>query len=231
MSKKRILTADDDPNISDIVKSYLVNEGFDVKLVDDGAAVLQTVTTYKPDLIILDIGLPNMSGTDICKEIRKNSNVPIIMLTARSDESDRVVGLEIGADDYVVKPFSPKELVARVKAILRRSAEPVTSTLTIIYKGLELDSERHQVRAYGKDILLTPYEFDILKLLASNPGRVYTRGQLLEKVMGTSFEAYERVIDAHIKNLRKKIEKEPARPAFVLTVRGVGYKFNEKLAS
>jgi DNA-binding response OmpR family regulator len=174
--------------------------------------------------VILDLGLPGMDGYDVTRSIRSGSSIPIIMLTARSEETDRIVGLELGADDYVVKPFSPRELVARVKAVLRRVGGEV-ATEVIRAKDLVIDIPHRRVEREDTRIELTTTEFELLRILASSPGRVFTRGQLLDSIRGVSFESYERAIDAHVKNLRKKLEPEPRRPAYVITVHGVGYKF------
>jgi DNA-binding response OmpR family regulator len=189
-----------------------------------GREGIDRAAAERPDLVVLDLGLPGMDGYEVTKAIRGRSAVPIIMLTARSEETDRIVGLELGADDYVVKPFSPRELVARVKAVLRRVSGVVTTEL-IRTEDLVIDIPKRTVERAGERVELTASEFELLKVLASSPGRVFTRGQLLDAIRGVSFESYERAIDAHVKNLRKKLERDPRQPAYVLTVYGVGYKF------
>jgi DNA-binding response OmpR family regulator len=227
---KTILVVDDEPKITQIVRDYLERAGYSVHVALDGKTALSHAKTDKPDLIVLDLGLPQMDGLDFTREVRKSSNVPIIMLTARSEESDKLIGLELGADDYITKPFSPKELVARVRAVFRR-VENVASTATEIIRAgdLTLDVPRLRVTANGREIEeLTPTEFELLAALAAQPGRVFTRGQLLEAIHGVAFESYERAIDAHIKNIRRKIELQPGEPKYVITVYGVGYKFADK---
>ena len=227
---KQILVVDDEPKITQIVRDYLERAGYSVQVALDGKTALSHAKTDKPDLIVLDLGLPQMDGLDFTREVRKSSNVPIIMLTARSEESDKLIGLELGADDYMTKPFSPKELVARVRAVFRR-VENVASTATEIIRAgdLTLDVPRLRVTVNGREIEeLTPTEFELLAALAAQPGRVFTRGQLLEAVHGVAFESYERAIDAHIKNIRRKIELQPGEPKYVITVYGVGYKFADK---
>jgi DNA-binding response OmpR family regulator len=227
---KTILVVDDEPKITQIVRDYLERAGYGVHVALDGKTALSHAKTDKPDLIVLDLGLPQMDGLDFTREVRKSSNVPIIMLTARSEESDKLIGLELGADDYMTKPFSPKELVARVRAVFRR-VENVASTATEIIRAgdLTLDVPRLRVTATGREIEeLTPTEFELLAALAAQPGRVFTRGQLLEAIHGVAFESYERAIDAHIKNIRRKIELQPGEPKYVITVYGVGYKFADK---
>jgi DNA-binding response OmpR family regulator len=180
-----------------------------------------------PDLIILDLMLPEISGWDVCRTLRAQSSVPIIMLTARDEDTDKIVGLEIGADDYVTKPFNPKELVSRVRAILRRAEGMTAKPKKIEFPDLSIDLEKHEVRVNNRLVELTPTEFELLKVLAESPGRVYSRMQLLDKVQGEAYEGYERTIDSHIKNLRKKVEVDPDQPKYILTVRGIGYKFGE----
>lgn len=224
---KTILVVDDEPKIVQIARDYLEHAGFGVLTAADGKTALAAVRTHKPDLVVLDLGLPQMDGLDVTRALRKDSNLPIIMLTARGEESDKLVGLELGADDYMVKPFSPKELVARVRAVLRR-LEGETNRGAVIRTGdLMLDESRLQVVLAGRNIPVTPTEFQLLAALARQPGRILTRAQLLDAVRGIAFESYERAIDAHIKNLRKKIEPDPRDPQYILTVYGVGYKFRE----
>jgi len=227
MAHKRILVVDDEKKIVDIVKAYLEREGYRVVVAHDGRLALHLARTQSPDLIILDLMLPEISGWDVCRTLRTESNVPIIMLTARDDDSDKIVGLELGADDYVVKPFNPKELMSRVRAVLRRSESAVVKTKRIEITGLSIDLEKHEVRRGEKLLELTPTEFELLRVLAEAPGRVYSRMQLLDKVQGSAYEGYERVIDSHIKNLRKKVETDPDLPRYIVTVRGIGYKLTE----
>jgi DNA-binding response OmpR family regulator len=222
----KILVVDAELKIARLVRDYLTEAGFDVDLASTGPAALASVRSDRPDLVVLDLGLPGLDGYDVTRAIRGQSAIPLIMLTARSEETDRIVGLELGADDYVVKPFSPRELVARVKAVLRRTGGEV-ATETIRVMDLLISLPHRSVERGGSRIDLTATEFELLKALASNPGRVFTRGQLLDSIRGVSFESYERAIDAHIKNLRKKLEPDPPRPIYVLTVYGVGYKFSD----
>jgi DNA-binding response OmpR family regulator len=228
--QKKILVVDDEPKISQLVGDYLVRAGYEVQIAQDGRTALSHARTDKPDLIVLDLGLPQMDGLDFTREFRRTSNAPIIMLTARSDETDKLVGLELGADDYITKPFSPKELVARVRVIFRRIDSVTTSPAEIIRAGdLALDTQRLRVTADGREIEeLTPTEFELLSTLAAQPGRVFSRAQLLEAIHGVAFESYDRAIDAHIKNIRRKIELKPGEPRYVITVYGVGYKFSDK---
>jgi len=222
----KVLVVDDEMKIARLVRDYLTEAGFDVALAATGPAAVAAVRMDRPDLVVLDLGLPGMDGYDVTRAIRGRSAIPIIMLTARSEETDRIVGLELGADDYVVKPFSPRELVARVKAVLRRTGGEV-ATETIRVMDLVISLPHRSVERNGSRIELTATEFELLRALSSNPGRVFTRGQLLDSIRGVSFESYERAIDAHIKNLRKKLEPDPRRPRYVLTVYGVGYKFSD----
>jgi two-component system alkaline phosphatase synthesis response regulator PhoP len=223
---KTVLVVDDEPQIVQLVRDYLEHGGFAVLAAADGATALELARTRSPDLVVLDLGLPGLDGLDVTRSLRRDLTVPIIMLTARDDESDKLVGLELGADDYVVKPFSPKELVARVRAVLRR-AEGLRSDSDVIRVGpeVELDLARMIATIAGRRVELTPTEFQLLATLARQPGRVFTRAQLLDAVHGVAFESYERAIDAHVKNLRRKIEPEPRAPRFVLTAFGVGYRF------
>ncbi len=222
--KKRILIIEDEKKISDIVALYLDKEGFSCSIATTGGEGLQLLRE-QPDLIILDLMLPDIPGEDVCRFIRERSNVPIIMLTAKSDEEDRVRGLGIGADDYVVKPFSPRELIARINALLRRVSPSVKGTLSFNKGSLVLDPERFEARLGGRLINLTETEFRLLLFLAERPGIVFTREQLINIVQGYDFEGYDRTIDAHIKNIRHKLEDDPKRPVFIKTVYGLGYKF------
>jgi two-component system alkaline phosphatase synthesis response regulator PhoP len=226
MTGETILVIDDEPKIVKTVRAYLENAGFRVATAGDGQAALTVYRHEKPALVVLDLGLPGIDGLDVARTLRRDSNVPIIMLTARVDEADKLIGLELGADDYVAKPFSPRELVARVRAVLRRTgAEREAPPAPIVAGDVFIDVELRQVTVGGQEIELTPTEFDLLIVLARHPGRVFTRVELLDKVQGYAFEGYERTIDAHVKNLRQKIEPDPKEPRYVLTVYGVGYKF------
>ena len=226
-----ILVVDDEPRIVQLVRDYLEHGGFTVLVASDGAAALRTARTGRPDLVVLDLGLPGLDGLDVARALRRDGEVPIIMLTARTEETDKLVGLELGADDYLTKPFSPKELVARVRAVLRR-AEGLRSPTDVIRVGsdVELDGPRMEARFGGRLIDLTKTEFQLLSTMARQPGRVFTRAQLLDAVRGVAIESYERAIDAHVKNIRRKIEPDPRRPHYVLTVFGVGYRFAEPVA-
>ncbi len=223
-----ILLVDDEPRIVQLVRDYLELAGFTVLSAADGPAALRTARTGRPDLIVLDLGLPGLDGLDVARSLRRDGEVPIIMLTARTEESDKLVGLELGADDYLTKPFSPKELVARVRAVLRR-AEGRREPAEVIRVGadVELDIPRMEARFAGRRVDLTRTEFQLVTTMARQPGRVFTRAQLLDAVRGVAFESYERAIDAHIKNIRRKIEPEPRSPRYVLTVFGMGYRFAE----
>lgn len=223
---KKILVVDDEPQILRVLQAYLEKDGFQVLPAYDGKVALNIFDREKPDFIILDLNLPGMDGLDVCREIRKDSNVPILMLTARVEEVDKLIGLEIGADDYVVKPFSPREVVARVRTIMRRS-NPDTAKGEIIQSGkLTIDLEKHTVNLAEKMIELTPTEFEILVTLSRNPKRVFSRLQIMEQAQGDAYEGYERTIDAHIKNLRLKLEPNPKNPTYIQTVFGLGYKFD-----
>ncbi len=222
---KRILIVDDEEMIVRTVKAYLDREGFKTYTAADGEEALRAFSEKGPDLIVLDLMLPKMSGIEVTKRIRATSAVPIIMLTAKAAEADRVVGLELGADDYVVKPFSPRELVARVRAVLRRLEGGTAESERLAYNELEVDLKTREVKVAGKAIELTPTEFDLLSFLAKHPGQVFTRLQLLREVQGYTYDSFARTIDTHIKNLRRKIEADPKEPLYILTVHGVGYRF------
>ena len=225
---KTILVIDDEPEIVLLCRDYLEDAGFAVLSGSDGQAALDLARAHRPDLIVLDLGLPELDGLDVTRTLRKDSGVPVVMLTARGDESDKLIGLELGADDYVTKPFSPKELVARVRAVLRR-AEGAHEEVEIIRSAdIELDLARMRTEVGGERVELTPTEFSLLSTLAREPGRVFTRSQLLNAVQGVSFETYERAVDAHIKNIRRKIEPDPRSPRYVETVYRVGYRFAEE---
>ena len=219
-----ILIVDDEPKIVQLARDYLERAGYAVITAGDGGAALAAIRTARPDLIVLDLGLPSGDGLDVTRRVRRDSNVPIIMLTARGEESDKLVGLELGADDYMVKPFSPKELVARVRAVLRR-AEGGAGAAEVIHAGdLVLDFPRMNLTVGDHPVELTATEFQLLATLARQPGRIFTRAQLLDAVHGVAFDSYERAIDAHIKNLRRKIETDPHEPRHIQTVYGVGYR-------
>jgi two-component system alkaline phosphatase synthesis response regulator PhoP len=220
-----VLVVEDEMEIARVVRDYLRNAGFEVIVVGDGGSAVASVRSAKPDLLVLDLGLPGRDGLDVAREIRRWSDTPIVMLTARGDETDRIVGLEIGADDYVVKPFSPKELVARVRAVLRRSRTAARGDEVVRAGDVEIDTAKMRVSVAGTQVDLTPTEFQLLATLAREPGRVFTRSQLLDAVHGVAIESYERAIDAHVKNIRRKIELEPGSPRYVVTVHGVGYRF------
>ena len=226
---KTILVVDDEPKIVKLVRDYLERAGFVVHAAADGRTALTLARIEKPDLMILDLGLPRLDGLDVTRELRKVSNMPVIMLTARSEESDKLIGLELGADDYITKPFSPKELVARVRVVLRRMEKASTGPEVLHAAGLTLDLPRMRVSAEGREIEeLTPTEFTLLAEMVRYPGRVFTRTQLLEAIHGVAFESYERAIDAHVKNIRHKIEPKPSDPQYLLTVYGIGYRFSDK---
>jgi DNA-binding response OmpR family regulator len=224
---KTVLLVEDEPKIAQIVRDYLQHAGFEVVSTGDGPSAVTLARERRPDLVVLDLGLPRMDGFDVAKHVRRESRVPIIMLTARVEESDRLRGLELGADDYVTKPFSPRELVARVRAVLRR-ADPAEGDGGTLRRGdLVIDNSRMSVARQGATIELTPTEFQIVAALARRAGRVFTRAQLLDAVRGSEVESFERAIDVHIKNIRRKLEPDSRRPRYILTVYGIGYKFSE----
>jgi len=222
---RTILVVDDEPEIVRLVRDYLVNAGFDVIVAADGAEALRAARQHHPDLVILDLNLPSLDGLDVARSLRRDGEVPIIMLTARGDEADRVAGLELGADDYVSKPFSPREIVARVRAVLRR-VDTARSAQSIVRVGdtIVLDVLRMEASVDGRKVDLTATEFQLLVYMARQPGRVFTRAQLLDAVHGVVVESYERAIDAHVKNIRRKIEVDPRSPRHLQTVFGVGYR-------
>jgi len=223
---RRILLVEDEKSIRDVVAAYLEREGYWVTAAADGEAAVEQFDQHQFDLVVLDLMLPKLSGEDVCRHIRDGSDVPIIMLTAKGEEEDRIAGLELGADDYLVKPFSPRELVARVRALLRRAhvtEEPQRDRL--VYGDLEIDVSGHKAFLGGQELDLTASEFKLLTTLARYPGRVYSRMELVEKVLGYDFEGYERTIDSHVKNLRAKLDDDPRDPTFIYTVHGVGYRF------
>ena len=225
---KRILIVDDEPKILDVVRAYLEKDGYAVFVATNGRAALEQMEKVKPGMVILDLMLPDLPGEEVCRSLRQKSDIPILMLTAKSGEEDRIHGLAIGADDYLTKPFSPRELVARVRAILRRvhsDTEILRDRLSFGGGTLVIDGSRHEVLLRDRPLNLTPTEFKLLLTLARYPGRVYSRFELVTKVQGYDFEGYERTIDAHIKNLRGKLEEDPKEPRFIVTVYGAGYKF------
>lgn len=225
MSNPVILIADDDEHVLELLSLYLGREGFALLTARRGDEALQAAQTHKPDLIILDIMMPGMDGWEVCRELRKQSQIPIIMLSARDEDLDKILGLELGADDYVAKPFNPREVVARVKAVLRRTAVPQAETKPLVYPRLSIDLDQREVRVDGNLVALTPKEMELLWFLAANPGRVYSREQLLEQVWGYEYFGDTRTVDTHIKRLRKKLGSGSRQPWEIRTVWGAGYKF------
>jgi two-component system alkaline phosphatase synthesis response regulator PhoP len=227
MAQNRVLIVDDEPRITEVLRVYLERDGFQVASAASGKQAVERAADYKPDIIILDLNLPDIDGLEVCRTIRKTSNIPIIMLTGRGEEIDRIVGLEIGADDYVTKPFSAREVVARVRAVLRRQgqAADVPADETVSIGDLVIDSGRYQASCRGRQLDLTTTEFRLLATMAESPGRVYSRVKLLDAVQGIDYEGYDRTIDAHIKILRQKMtSNREACGCHIETVRGVGYK-------
>jgi DNA-binding response OmpR family regulator len=224
VQKESILVVEDERKIADIVRAYLEREGYEVRLAATGEEALRLLRE-RFALVVLDLMLPDMQGEDICRFIRENSDVPVIMLTAKSGEEERIKGLGIGADDYVVKPFSPRELVARVKALLRRTNKSRKKIISYNSGTLKISVDDREVLVHGKQMVLTPTEFKILIAFAENPGRIFSRDQLATIAQGFDFEGYDRTIDAHVKNLRHKIEKDSKDPEFIKTVYGIGYRF------
>jgi len=225
---RSVLVVDDEPKIVEVVGDYLRSAGFSVTTAADGDGAVASARSRPPDLVVLDLGLPGMDGLDVARELRQDSPVPIIMLTARGEETDRVVGLELGADDYLVKPFSPRELLARVRAVLRRAEGRLAERERFVVGDVAIDTGRREVTVGDRAVDLTATEFDLLVQLAREPGRVFTRAQLLDALHGVVVESYERTVDAHIKNIRRKLEPEPHRPRYLLTVHGVGYRFTDE---
>lgn len=224
-----ILVVDDEKQIVKLARDYLERASFRVLTAGDGVTGLAAARRERPDLIVLDLALPGMDGLDVCRVLRRESDVPIIMLTARVEETDRLIGLELGADDYITKPFSPRELVARVRTVLRRVGGTVQQPGILRVADLEIHLEGHRVSRDDQPINLSRIEFNLLVILAQHPGLTYTRAQLLERIHGYAFEGYDRSIDAHVKNLRRKLEPDPSQPRYIITVYGVGYKFNDEL--
>ena len=224
---RTILVVDDDKKIVDLVSLYLKRDGYSVLAAYDGQEALDTARRKQPDLIVLDLLLPELDGTDVCRLLRAESSVPIIMLTARSTDDDKLLGLDIGADDYLTKPFNPRELVARIRAVLRRATPDEEPVEDVRFGDLTVSFVRHEVFLQGRPVSLTPTEFRLLETLVKNPGRAFSRADLLDRAFGYDYDGVERTVDVHIMNLRRKIEPEPGRPRFVTTVPGVGYRFED----
>jgi two-component system alkaline phosphatase synthesis response regulator PhoP len=227
MPSPSVLVVDDERQIAAIARDYLTRAGFSVAVAADGPTGLEMARQKRPDLVVLDLGLPRLDGLEVARALRRESDVPIIMLTARVDEQDRLRGFEIGADDYMTKPFSPRELVARVSSVLRRARYDPERKTRFEVADLAIDSARMRVERDGQAIDLTATEFHLLAALARHPGRVFTRAQLLDAVRGAEVDSFERAIDAHVKNIRRKLERDPHRPRYVLTVYGIGYRFSD----
>jgi len=228
---QRILVVDDDKQIVRLVQSYLDKAGYTTLTASDGDDAMRVIRRERPDLIVLDLMLPKHDGYEITKWLRADPTLaptPILMLTARIEDGDKILGLELGADDYLTKPFNPREVVARVRAILRRSSTAPVSARILQIRGLRLDADRHNVIIDGRAIETTPTEFAILQTLMENPNHAFTRGELIEKALGYSYEGMERTLDSHIKNLRKKIEDDPSKPRYIETVFGIGYRINDE---
>lgn len=222
----RVLVVEDEDSFSEAIAFMLRKEGFEVAIATDGNAALVEFNQNGADIVLLDLMLPGLSGTEVCREIRKTSKVPVIMVTAKDSEIDKVVGLELGADDYVTKPFSSRELIARIKAVLRRTSEATEDSSDVIELGrIRIDVERHSVSVAGEVIKLPLKEFDLLLMLMRNAGRVLTRGQLIDRIWGSDYVGDTKTLDVHVKRLRAKLEPDPANPVNILTVRGLGYKF------
>lgn len=225
-SKGTILVVDDESKIRELVGAYLAREGYQVLQAGTGSAALDIVDRLRPDLVVLDLGLPDLPGEEVLRLLRRSDDVPVVMLTARAGESDRVAGLRQGADDYLPKPFSPRELVARIEAVLRRTGRGPAARIPSYAEGrLTIDTERREITVDGAPVELTRTEFDLLVTLSSRPGRVWSRLELVNRLQGHDYEGYERTVDAHVKNLRRKVGDDPRRAVFVVTVPGVGYKF------
>jgi DNA-binding response OmpR family regulator len=226
---QRVLVVDDEPKITEVVGSYLRRAGYTPLTAGNGAQALHLLEKERPCLVILDLMLPDMSGEDVCRKVRSRSRVPIIMLTAKVEDADAIKGLSLGADDYVTKPFSPRQLIARVQAVLRRTAEdasPLAKVLSFANDDLLIDAAAGEVRKAGVAVSITPRELRLLRVLAANPGRVFSREELIARALGDDFAGFDRTIDAHVKNLRQKIETDPTSPRYIQTVHGVGYRFN-----
>lgn len=223
-----ILIIEDEPKVARLARDYLEKNNYRVLIANDGNSGLAMARGEKPDLLVLDLMLPGMDGLDVCRALRRESDLPIIMLTARAEETDRLIGLEIGADDYISKPFSPRELVARVRALLRRAKGRVYQSGIVRVGEMEINTDNHSVVLAGEVIHLTRIEFNLLEMMARHPGQIFPRAQLLENLHGVAHVGYDRSIDAHVKNLRRKIEEDPANPKYILTVYAVGYKFSDE---
>ncbi|MDQ3223803.1 MAG: response regulator transcription factor [Gemmatimonadota bacterium] len=229
MATGTILLVDDEPKIRDLVRSYLEREGYQVLDSASGDGAVNIVHRAQPDLVVLDLGLPDLSGEEVIRIVRRSSDVPVVMLTARASEGDRIAGLKLGADDYITKPFSPRELVARVEAVLRRARGFRDDSATTYAQGrLRVDPDGREILLDGASVELTRTEFDLLVALASRPGRAWSRYELVSRIQGYDYDGYERTVDAHVKNLRRKLGDDPRRPVLVLTVSGIGYKFGPK---
>ena len=224
-----ILVIDDEPKIVKLARDYLEKGGFRVVTAEDGVTALAQARHQHPDLVVLDLNLPGVDGLDVCRALRRESDVPIIMLTARVDETDRLIGLELGADDYIPKPFSPRELVARVRAVLRRTRGGIQPPAVVRAGDLEIDLNAHRVTRGGQVIDMTRIEFKLLAALASNPGQALSREQLVELLHGITYEGYDRSVDSHIKNLRRKLEVDVGDPHYIQTVYGIGYRFSDEV--
>lgn len=220
---------EDEPKILKLARDYLVRGGYRVIEAQDGNVALEVARRERPDLVVLDLNLPGRDGLDVCRELRRESNVPIIMLTARVEETDRLIGLELGADDYISKPFSPRELVARTRAVLRRLQGGANQMGMVRAGELEIDLNGHKVVRNGAQVDLTRIEFNLLSLMAQHPGQVFSRAELLDRLHGATYDGFDRSVDAHIKNIRRKLEPDPTEPDYVLTVYGVGYKFTDEV--
>jgi len=226
----KVLLVEDDESIVELVKSYLAKEGFQVEVAGDGPTGLSKARAFRPDVVVLDIMLPGLDGIEVLRRLRRESSVYVVMLTARAEETDKIVGLAVGADDYVTKPFSPRELVARIQAILRRSRGGEEPARPLAFRHLRIDPARREVRRDEQPVELTTLEFNLLSTLASHPGRVFTREQLIARIWGPDYFGDDRIIDVHVKALRRKLGDDAGRPRFIQTVRGVGYKFGDELA-
>ena len=226
---ERILVVDDEPKIVKLARDYLEQSNYVVLTAVNGPTALAIARADKPDLVVLDLNLPGMDGLDVCRQLRRESDVPIIMLTARIEETDRLIGLELGADDYITKPFSPRELVARVRAVLRRVNGDLNQPGLVRVGDLEIDLQGHRASQKGEPLHLTRIEFNLLALLAQHSGQAFSRQRLLEQLHGFSHDGFDRSIDAHVKNLRRKIEPDLSNPTYILTVYGIGYRFNDQL--
>ncbi|MDI3256854.1 MAG: response regulator transcription factor [Kyrpidia sp.] len=224
-----LLLVDDEPRVLDVMASFLQGEGFRIVTAATGQQALDAFREHRPDLVVLDWMLPEMSGLEVCRRLRQSGNVGIIMVTARTEEADKIVGLEVGADDYITKPFSLRELAARIRSVLRRTQEKTEDSSVLRRGDLTIDEAKFRVWKRDQEIILTPTEFKILLTLASRPGTVYSRLQLLQAAMGETYLNYERTVDTHVSHLRKKIEDDPAEPKYIQTVYGVGYRFGERV--